>query len=351
MLTDIFADRYSKRVLWEEYTEVESKLLVQCYRIVAEQVMPYWSDGKETESAKKKWKSVHDRLSMELGLEELAPRYYSYATTMMGRPHTQSGTWTMDKVCKDFVIGEYAGTVSPDRFVKERLSFVELAFRQREEELAARESDSGARAAAALMRALRSSGPRVPGDPVAADKAFTQSLSRLFQDSVDELNERFRRAGVPLNYHNGFIQIAADSLVEERIEKPFWALVADPVWKNVDIDMKEALDRRDTGGRDPAFYAARALESTIKIISDKKGFSQGTEKGAHAYINNLGSAKNGNFIQSWERESLKSFFTAVRNPLGHGPGSEEMPELSATQTDWAIENCMSWIRALIARTQ
>ena len=33
--------------------------------------------------------------------------------------------------------------------------------------------------------------------------------------------------------------------------------------------MKEALDHRDTGQRDAAFYAARALESTIKIISDK----------------------------------------------------------------------------------
>jgi hypothetical protein len=28
------------------------------------------------------------------------------------------------------------------------------------------------------------------------------------------------------------------------------------------------------------------------------------KRGAHGYINNLGSAKNGNFIADWEREAL-----------------------------------------------
>lgn len=350
MLTDIFADRYVKRVLWQQHTETESKLLTQCYRIIAEQIIPYWVDGKESESAKAKWKSIHDRLSMELGLDELAPRSYSFPTTMMGRPYNQTGTWTMDKVCKDFVTAKYTGAVPADRFVKERISFVELAFRLREEELAAHDASLPAMIAAAKLEdMLKSRGPKIPGSRADGIKTHNQSMIKSFGQSVDELNERLGRAGTQLNYHNGFIQIATDGLVEERIEKPFWSLVANPLWKNVDIDMKEALDRRDAGDRDPAFYAARALESAIKIISDKKGFSQGTEKGAHSYINNLGSAKNGNFIQDWERDALKAFFSAVRNPLGHGPGREEMPQLSPAQTDWAIETCMSWIRGLIAR--
>src|SRR5262245_7759262 len=103
-------------------------------------------------------------------------------------------------------------------------------------------------------------------------------MSTAFRTSVDELNERLRRARIQLNYHNGFIQVATDPLVEAQIERPFWAAVADPLWKNVDIDMKEALDRRDANDRDPAFYAARALESTIKVISDRKGWTRGGEK-------------------------------------------------------------------------
>jgi hypothetical protein len=113
--------------------------------------------------------------------------------------------------------------------------------------------------------------------------------------------------------------------------------------------MKEALDRRDNAGRDSAFYAARALESTIKIISDKKRWTHGKENGAHNYIDNLGSARAGNFISDWETGMLKSFFTNIRNRLGHGPGSQAMPTLTDAQTDWAIENAMSWIKSLIER--
>lgn len=96
MLTDIFADRYAKRILWKQFTEAEAKLLVQCFRIISEQLIPYGIDGKESEIAKSKWKSLHDRLSMELGLDELAPRYYSYQTSgWASRTRNRaSGLWT-----------------------------------------------------------------------------------------------------------------------------------------------------------------------------------------------------------------------------------------------------------------
>ncbi len=180
-------------------------------------------------------------------------------------------------------------------------------------------------------------------------QALNARANSSFRASVDELNERFRRMSTTLNYHNGFIQIAPDKLTQELIEKPFWEIAADPIWKNVDIDIKEALDRRDSHDRDPGFYAARALESAIKIISDKKGWTHGGENGAHNYIDNLGSKRNGPFIQAWEREALKAFFSDVRNPFGHGPGSGEMPALSVQQTNWVIETCMSWIKSLVQR--
>jgi hypothetical protein len=318
MLTDIFVDRYAKRTFWKDYTETERKLLTHSFR------------------------------------HELAPRTYSYQTRMMGNLYTQTGFWPMDKVCKDFVCAEYTGAVPPDRFMKERISFVELAFRLREEELAALNQELPAQLAAAKRRedSIRSAtGRRLPGSRADALKARNDSLNARFRQNVDELNERFRRAGAPLNYHNGFIQVAADELVEQQVEQPFWAIVADPIWKNVDHDMKEALDRRDANETDPAFYAARALESAIKIISDQKGWTHGGEKGAHNYIENLGSTKNGAFLKAWECAALKQFFTEIRNPLGHGAGSDEMPKLTPEQTNWAIETCMSWIKSLIRRMQ
>ena len=58
--------------------------------------------------------------------------------------------------------------------------------------------------------------------------------------------------------------------------KSFFTKVRNPLAKNVDHDMKEAHDLRDTHGRDPAFQAAKALESAIKIISDEKQLSTGS---------------------------------------------------------------------------
>lgn len=134
----------------------------------------------------------------------------------------------------------------------------------------------------------------------------------------------------------------------QQIEAPFWRIVAASKLSNIDIDMKEAIDRHDTGGRDAAFYAARALESTIKLISSEKGWSTGNERGAHNYIDNLAS-KSALFLKAWEADVLKSYFTNIRNPLSHGPGSQPMVAITHEETSFAIENAMVWIKALIRR--
>lgn len=342
MLTDIFADRYISIPMWETFGKVERRFLVQGFRIVSEQLYPYYIAGKESAHAKARWTAIHDKLSMELGLSELAPKYYVSATS--------ASTKSMNQVCKDFVCAKFEGSASVDRFMKERISFIELAFREREEELSEINLKLPKQLAAATLqdKPHRTRGLRIQISE-GSIKAHNASLNDRFRASVDELNERLRRAGCNLNYHNGFIQISDDELVEEQIEKEFWSITKDPLWKNVDIDMKEAIDLRDSNGRDPSFYAARALESTIKIISGQQGWTHGGEKGAHNYIENLSSKTNGEFINDWERKALKSFFTSVRNPFGHGPGSEKMPKLTPQQTNWAIETCMSWIKNLIKR--
>lgn len=192
-------------------------------------------------------------------------------------------------------------------------------------------------------------GLRVPGNPEEGRRSYDQMRQETFRLARDELNTRFRQAGCPLQYHNGFIQISEDSLVAESIESPFWQLISGAEWANVDTDTKEALDLRDSGGRDPAFYAARALESAIKIISDKRGATTGGEKSAYNFIENLASRRGGNFISDWESDCLKNFFDKIRNPFGHGPGSKEMPSPSLEQTNWAIESCMVWTKSLIRR--
>ena len=350
MLTDIFAYRYLDQPIWPKYTETEQRLLNQCLGIVKD-ALPYWNDGKEDEKNKQKWKSLHDRLARELGVDELSQRYYSYSQkNMLGQDLPVSGWFTWDHVCSQFVTAKFSDQTDPDQFIKQRVSFIEMALRLRGEEVNAANANLPiALQQAAIRDATVRAGPRIPGNAVDGVRAWNATMNSTYQSQVNELNERFRRARAPLTYHNGFIQFALDQRIEELVAKPFWDLVADAKWKNVDIDMKEALDRRDSNDKDPAIFAAKALESAIKIVSKERRSTRGTENGAAQYVDNLVSKENGGFISPWEGDMLKDYFRKVRNSLGHGPGSEPMPTLSLPQTDWAIESAMSWIRTLIRR--
>jgi hypothetical protein len=352
MLTDIFAYRYLKYPIWSVFSESERRLLNQTIALTKDIFPCYSADGKKIEANEAKWKLLHDRLARELGVDELARRYYSYTNKgPMGQDWPVSGFFGWDYACEQFVKAlPPGGLSSPDGFIKERLSFIELAMRLREEEVA----QANARLPQTLIEAeLRdrtpSSALRLPGSAVEGAKSWNKTLNATFQSQVDELNERFRRASAPLTYHNGFVQVSLDQTIEQHVARPFWRLVADPIWRNVDIDMKEALDRRDSNDKDPALFAAKALESAIKIVSDAKSWTRGNENGAAAYIDNLMSKNNGSFVAVWEGEMLKEYFRKVRNSLGHGPGSEPMPALSPAQTDWAIETAMSWVRTLVRR--
>lgn len=352
MLTDVFYRRYTNFHLKDSFEPSDAAFLVQAHRLLVEQVFPYWSaDGKKVRNSADALKNIHDRLSMEMGVHELAPMYYSYNSN--GVPF--SGTWEYDYILKEYLSTPFQETFDVTIFLMRRISLVELAFQAKENEVALENAElrrtlaEAKRKLAEAPRVVRNQPFTVPSARVEWVRDQTTTINEAFLSNVAELNARFQQAGYPFHYHNGFVQISRDALTLAQVEKPFWDLVADGMWVNVDTDMKEAIDRRDNNGRDPAFYAAKALESTIKIISDQKGVSTGRESGAHNYIDNLVSPRGGRFIERWEADALKSLFKDNRNPFGHGPGSEPMPRLSAQQTDWVIETCMSWTKSLVRR--
>lgn len=343
MLVDIFARRYEGIQLRNAFDDRDRRLLVQAFRILSEDMYRYYDHtGKESSAGVAFWTTLHSRLSRELGVKELSPQWFSYPTQWQGKTTNQVAKHPLVRVCENWMHAPVAG--SPDQHIKERLSLVELGFREREGEI----NKMNTAPITPELEGISRLAMRVPGNAGDGARFWRESHTQKFRSSVEELNERFRQAAYPLHYHNGFIQAATDLLIQHTVETPFWALLADPIWANVDLEMKEALDLRDSGGRDPAFYAAKALESTIKIISGSKGWTIGNERGAHNYIDHLAAKKNA-FITPWEAQSLKAFFTDVRNPFGHGAGSGEMPRLTAPQTEWAIEFSMSWIKALIRR--
>lgn len=353
-MTDIFARRYEKRPMFNMVGPREHALFVQAYRLINEQVFQYYNwDKKVNEKAKATWTSLHDRLTMELGLKELSPKWYSYQGEWMGKPHTYNGSHEMNYVCEQWLNKQFSEGLDEDVFVKRRLSFIELAFRERGAQIAFVNYQLPAALQQAGVQNLnlnsRSNGMRIAGSRVEGLHSENKKINAAFNAQVHELNERFTQAGMPLHYHNGFIQITQDELIQKQVEEPFWDLLKASIWQNVDTDMKEAIDRRDTSNRDPSFYAAKALESTIKIICDLKHWTTGNERGVSDFLNHLESKANGGFIEGWERQSIQRFYNEVRNDLGHGPGSAQMPNFTLQQVDHTIEFCMSWVKSLIKR--
>jgi hypothetical protein len=203
MLTDIFANRYANVPIWSTFGEWERRLLVQGFRILTEHVCPYWRDGEEYEYGKSFWTDLHKRISMELGLASLSPLATSYSMDWMGKPHTMTHTWTMDKVCENWMFYEFDGSQTPGVFIKERLSLVEIGFRKRGETIAEANAQLASQIEANRVR-LKRKVPgtiRLPGDPADGLRARNAKMNKEFQDAVDELNTRFVQARCNLNYH------------------------------------------------------------------------------------------------------------------------------------------------------
>lgn len=340
MLTDIFADRYEGATI--PYTNLQhvKRFMMQASLMITNQLFPLYEDDEENCENSALLSKVHRDICMELGFQHLTAQ--KLLTKQLSiREQTVNFLGAISDADEDL-----------DRRIRERLSFVELAFREYETHIKKHNEK------------LESRRIKISGDEKLAKLANKFNLPELKEDlltstirsntenlhrNLHELGERFKKAGLPLIYSAGYIQFSDDSLVEDSIKEPFWKATSDPKWASVEHDMHVAIDLRDTGRTGAAASAAKALESTIKIIAKEKGWDRGNEKGAAQYIDNLVSEKNGRFIEVWEANVLKSFFAEVRNRLQHGAGSEPVTILSKQQDDWAIETCMSWIKSLVNR--
>lgn len=317
MITDVLFKRYSERWVYADHVPQHLALLIRQAALVIHDDI-----ASKLPNRARLFEVPERRLARELG------------TMALGRSPTS------EQNCMDFLGQPYDlwnnAHGDPDNFAKLRLSLIELLFREAEAILRGLVPNQDVKNWWAIVRA-RTSPPRT---------AVEDALAATVQ-GIDELNSRFQQAGVPFEYHVGIIQRIDDPTTNAQIEQPFWTLVSDPKFVNVDTDIKEAIDRRDAGKPDAAFYAMKALESVIRILSDELGRTRGSERGAAEFIDNLVAAKPARYIEGWEANALKSLFRELRNPLGHGPGTAQPLILQPHQSTWAIESAMSWIKSLV----
>lgn len=163
-----------------------------------------------------------------------------------------------------------------------------------------------------------------------------------------EVNQRAKMHSLDFSYHNGFFQKSDNPAIEEKIMSTFWELVSKQKYKNIETDMLKAYDLYDSNDRDAPLYAAKALESMLKIVCLEKNFTSNSNKPAGFYLDMLNKKENGPVILNEEKEELVSMFR-IRNSHGHGPGENPMPSLTAQQTIRYINASAVWVVNLSKR--
>jgi hypothetical protein len=92
--------------------------------------------------------------------------------------------------------------------------------------------------------------------------------------AIEEVNERFRRAGFGYRYAGRKIIRVDSELVHQEVTLPALQLLSDPRFKGADDEFRAAHDHYKAGEyKDCAVDALNALESTMKIVRDLKGWA------------------------------------------------------------------------------
>ncbi len=165
-----------------------------------------------------------------------------------------------------------------------------------------------------------------------------RQLSIRPSDAVSEINERCRRAGFGYRYENQMLARIDNELLHQVITRPALKILSDPRFSGADTEYREAHEHfKSSELRDCAVDCLNALESTMKIICDLKGWEYNRGARASDLLKILRNKElfpayaDGSFEQLFA--TLKSGLPALRNEVGgHGAGAEvpRIPQYVAT---------------------
>ncbi len=146
-------------------------------------------------------------------------------------------------------------------------------------------------------------------------------------DAIDELNFRFREAGLGYQFESGQIIRIDAQLVHAEVVKPALTLLADPRLKGAQDEFLRAHAHYRAGEHEDAIIDAnRAFESTMKAICDIKcwKFPNGARASDLIKIIRAKGLLPDYLDQSFDQliSTLKSGLPQVRNEAGgHGQGA------------------------------
>ncbi len=175
------------------------------------------------------------------------------------------------------------------------------------------------------------------------------------EDAINELNFRFREAGVGYQFEGGQIIRMDSELIHAEVVRPALHLLSDPRFAGPEEEFLSAHAHYRAGEyKDCVTDALNAFESTMKAICDIKGWAY--EKGARA--TDLVKVLRANALlpdyldKSFDQliATLSSGLPSVRNKEGaHGQGAQPRatpPYVAAYALHLAAANIILLVKAL-----
>lgn len=201
-------------------------------------------------------------------------------------------------------------------FLKERMSFVEVFFQVIEDH-------------------VRKDLSEFP------DSDIRQDNVKALESWVSEINGRLRKGSIPFHYQSGFLLPSSDKLISEKVEEPFWDIIADPKWNQTLQHMMESVDQQLSNPSTAANEAQLALESVLNEFFGKDGGN------IPAKTSNLLRKK---IISPHEKSMIDEFFSRVRNQASHAKNASEPGspvKRNYEEAEWITGFCMYTIRRII----
>ena len=146
-------------------------------------------------------------------------------------------------------------------------------------------------------------------------------------DAIEELNERFRRAGVGYRYEQGRIIRIDSELIHSEIVKPALAYLGEPGFEGPRDEFLNAHTHYRAGEtKDAITDANNAFESTLRAVCDQRGWPY--EPGAPVKVL-LGILRDKGLLPGYLDNSFKQLAATLHSGLpqvrnsegGHGQGA------------------------------
>lgn len=154
------------------------------------------------------------------------------------------------------------------------------------------------------------------------------NVIKIIDESIEELNSRFKEHGIGYQYENGQIIRIDSQLIHDKVVRPALQLLSDKHYAGAEQEFLKAHEHYRNGNSKEALNEClKSFESVMKAICQKREWTYNNNATSKILIQIC--LKNGLIPQFWQKhyssleDLLKHSVPTARNKLsGHGQGSD-----------------------------